>query len=82
MIVVYFDNCYASCKEGIIELPDGAGMSAMIDAARAKWGEGVMRRAGNEYMWCKNSDCDADWRGCCAMKLGLAQRGGEGGGGR
>jgi hypothetical protein len=72
-MTIYFVNCLGACNDAAIEVAGDATFGLMIDAARAKWGEGTLIRQGQEYVWRKQSDRDGDWRGCCARKMGGPQ---------
>lgn len=65
-MTIYFENCPA-CRNGIIEVSADARFGEMIDACRAKWGEGTLIRTRSEYVW--RHDPDAKWIGCCAEKV-------------
>lgn len=70
MVKIYFDNC-PGCARGILELSDDTKVTAMIDAARAQWGNGRLVRhpSGGEWNWIHEHD--ARWVGCCADKVYL-----------
>jgi hypothetical protein len=68
-VTIYFENCLGACRDAAIDLPDGTGVSAIIDACRERWGGGRLIRLGKDLAWSKSTDVDQDWRGCCKDKI-------------